>query len=228
VLISPYTGLSPSSPPTLLALVGLAMPESAIELLAPVAHVGSLVYLLFLGPLMLSGVNNTQNHEDTTDSNNGNSSIFPSWQFVRDIFVGPIVEEIVFRGCMLPLLYIDGWSMPLLVFVSPLIFGVAHAHHVLYMMRHNGETWKTALMNVAFQFSYTWIFGVFAAFVLVRSGSLLACITAHAICNSMGFVLSLFLLLFYYYFIITVLLLYYYFIITLLLFYYYFINNILF
>ena len=55
----------------------------------------------------------------------------------------PVFEEVVFRGCMLPLLLHSGsgrgdgantsssWSMVAVVWGGPLVFGVAHAHHFL-------------------------------------------------------------------------------------------------
>jgi hypothetical protein len=65
------------------------------------------------------------------------------WGAVRNLVVGPVFEEIVFRGCMLPLLLhsgsgsgdgatsSSGWSMVAVVWGGPLVFGVAHAHHFL-------------------------------------------------------------------------------------------------
>lgn len=39
----------------------------------------------------------------------------------------------------------------------------------------------------AFQFGYTTIFGVYSAFLFLRTGHLVAPLLAHAFCNHMGF-----------------------------------------
>lgn len=88
------------------------------------------------------------------------------WVALRNLMFGPVFEEIVFRGCMIPLLlycgdsstlnssastfrdmgngYMDGlthqdverWSMRSVVFLSPVIFGVAHVHHFFERYGH--------------------------------------------------------------------------------------------
>ncbi len=43
------------------------------------------------------------------------------------------------------------------------------------------------MLQTAIQFAYTTIFGWYATFLLLRTGHLAACMTAHAFCNRMGF-----------------------------------------
>jgi prenyl protein peptidase len=43
-----------------------------------------------------------------------------------------------------------------------------------------------ALARTIFQFTYTSLFGFFAAFVYIRTGNLLSVILAHSFCNWMG------------------------------------------
>ncbi|CAM9969167.1 unnamed protein product, partial [Heterosigma akashiwo] len=50
-------------------------------------------------------------------------------QAARNFLVGPLTEEFVFRGCMCPLLLCAGVPLPRVVFLGPLVFGVAHLHH---------------------------------------------------------------------------------------------------
>jgi hypothetical protein len=44
-------------------------------------------------------------------------------------------QEVVFRGCMIPLLVAAGFSRLAIIFGSPVFFGVAHLHHALQMIR---------------------------------------------------------------------------------------------
>jgi prenyl protein peptidase len=86
-----------------------------------------------------------------------------------------------------------------ITFTSPLIFGVAHAHHlheVINSSRRPGASYLSTaltpsvilpgLIRTIFQFMYTSLFGFIAAFIYLRTSSLVACILAHSFCNWMG------------------------------------------
>jgi len=86
-----------------------------------------------------------------------------------------------------------------ITFTSPLIFGVAHVHHLhehINSSRRPGASYLATaltpsvilpgLIRSIFQFLYTSLFGIIAAFVYVRTSSLVACILAHSFCNWMG------------------------------------------
>ena len=86
-----------------------------------------------------------------------------------------------------------------ITFTSPLIFGVAHVHHLhehINSSRRPGASYLTTaltpsvilpgLIRSIFQFLYTSLFGIIAAFIYVRTSSLIACILAHSFCNWMG------------------------------------------
>ena len=86
-----------------------------------------------------------------------------------------------------------------ITFTSPLIFGVAHVHHLhehINSSRRLGAGYLTTaftpsvilpgLIRSIFQFLYTSLFGIIAAFIYVRTSSLIACILAHSFCNWMG------------------------------------------
>jgi prenyl protein peptidase len=49
----------------------------------------------------------------------------------------PVLEEIVFRGCMIPTLLAARWSPLTVIFTVPLFFGIAHIHHAIISI-HNG------------------------------------------------------------------------------------------
>lgn len=73
------------------------------------------------------------------------------------------------------------------IFVSPLVFGLAHVHHLYeFRVTHPGVPLAAALLRSAFQLGYTTLFGAYATFVFMRSGSLLAVFGVHVLCNCMG------------------------------------------
>lgn len=106
-------------------------------------------------------------------------------QAARNFLVGPLTEEFVFRGCMCPLLLCAGVPLPRVVFLGPLVFGVAHLHHA-YERTRSGVPVAHALLAVGFQLSYTSLFGAYAGFVFLRTGQLWAAFWCHAFCNFMG------------------------------------------
>lgn len=74
------------------------------------------------------------------------------------------------------------------IFLSPVIFGLAHFHHFWeFRITHPHVPVATGLLRSLLQFSYTSLFGAYATFVFLRTGSLLAIFAVHAFCNCMGF-----------------------------------------
>ncbi|CAG9789398.1 unnamed protein product [Diatraea saccharalis] len=111
-----------------------------------------------------------------------------SWQdlmWVRNHFMAPLSEEWVFRACMIPLL-LQCLKPMSAVFMGPLLFGIAHFHHMFERMK-TGFNLQTALMISSFQFTYTSLFGAYSAYLFVRTGHLVAPLLAHMFCNHMGF-----------------------------------------
>lgn len=87
----------------------------------------------------------------------------------------------------MPLLLLAGSGSTSIILRSPLVFGLAHLHHFYeFRITHPQTPLIAAIARSVFQFSYTYIFGVYATFIFLRTGSLLAAISAHALCNSMG------------------------------------------
>ena len=100
---------------------------------------------------------------------------------------GPITEEVIFRSAIVPLHLLAKVSPGHIVFIAPLYFGVAHAHHFYeFRISHPDVSIIAALLRSVFQFTYTTMFGWYATFVYLRTGSLLAVILAHAFCNWCG------------------------------------------
>lgn len=108
-------------------------------------------------------------------------------QKLRTLVVGPLSEEVVFRGCMLPLLVVAGGQPPLQACLEcPLIFGVAHAHHAYERVARGTHTLKQSLLIALVQNCYTYLFGLFACFLLLRTGHMWAAVLSHTFCNFMG------------------------------------------
>ncbi|KAF2161079.1 hypothetical protein M409DRAFT_69948 [Zasmidium cellare ATCC 36951] len=113
----------------------------------------------------------------------------------RNVVIAPWAEELVFRSLVISLYLLAKVSPIRIVFVTPLVFGVAHVHHLIeFVQSHTppGRTLPTSnvlLMGIVrslFQFAYTSLFGFFTAFVYLRTGNVFASITAHMFCNYMG------------------------------------------
>lgn len=63
---------------------------------------------------------------------------------------------------------------------------LAHLHHMIERLR-TGMDKKTAVIISCFQFFYTSIFGIYSAYLFVRTGHFIAPFIVHAFCNHMGF-----------------------------------------
>jgi prenyl protein peptidase len=78
------------------------------------------------------------------------------------------------------------------IFISPLFFGLAHFHHMLEHFNQNSHTSHTRMSTMTiilihlFQFSYTYIFGVYSSFLFIRTGHFIPSFIVHTLCNSLG------------------------------------------
>jgi len=107
------------------------------------------------------------------------------WIWWRNHVVAPFSEEFTFRACMVPVLlgyYSHFWA----IIISPLFFGVAHFHHMVERIRKGHDILSSFLISM-FQFTYTTIFGMYSAYLFVRTGHFAAPFIVHAYCNFMGF-----------------------------------------
>ncbi|KAF2232073.1 hypothetical protein EV356DRAFT_505680 [Viridothelium virens] len=150
-----------------------------------------LVAILFAGPLFESGVVDGQLQHWLSGSTCRDMP--SSWIGIRNYVAGPMTEEVLFRSLLTPLHLLSlpspapPSSVRPLIFTLPLYFGIAHIHHLYeFRLRHPSEPVSLSLLRVLLQFSYTSVFGFIAEFVFLRTGSLLACVLAHAFCNAMG------------------------------------------
>jgi prenyl protein peptidase len=115
-------------------------------------------------------------------------SYFSNWPNIRNTIIAPICEEFVFRSCMAAMmLHSKRWSIGTMILVLPLFFGVAHAHHFYRLVCIEKYNIKRALLQCIFQFTYTTLFGIYATFIYMRTGHLIAAILCHCFCNWNGF-----------------------------------------
>lgn len=107
----------------------------------------------------------------------------------RDVVFSPVVEEVLFRSCMIPLLRLANVPTGEIIFYSPLMFGIAHTHHLYEHYVTRGRTRQAlgeGVLKYVFKSIYTSLFGWYAAFLFVRTGSVIPCILSHGLCNMLG------------------------------------------
>ena len=131
-----------------------------------------------------------------------------SWTGYRNFVVGPVSEEILFRALIIslhlhtpahPKMTPGGThyaltstvniepSLTLLIFITPLYFGIAHIHHCYETrLSHPYHPFLPIFLQSVLQFAYTTLFGWYAAFIFLRTGNLWTVIAIHSFCNWMG------------------------------------------
>jgi prenyl protein peptidase len=93
----------------------------------------------------------------------------------------------MFRSLLTPLSLMTTLTPLQTIFITPLCFGVAHIHHLYeFRLTHQTTSFLVSLLTSLFQFTYTTIFGWYASFLFVRTGSLLAVTLTHSFCNWIG------------------------------------------
>ncbi|OJA15939.1 hypothetical protein AZE42_02642 [Rhizopogon vesiculosus] len=145
--------------------------------------------LLYAGPLYVQFREKTLPFQEDWDFEDDVLSRFFSIFGLRNYFVAPITEEIVFRACVLTVYYLAGASQNKMIFLSPLVFGAAHIHHAWETYHRYGCTAtaaKRAIISTIVQVAYTSVFGFYCCYLFLRSGSLVPPIAAHIFCNIMG------------------------------------------
>jgi len=145
-----------------------------------------LTAILFLGPLFEAGF--AEGQWRGWIKLKGLNAVISGWIGWRNFVAGPITEEILFRSCSVPLLLLSHTSNTKIVFLTPVIFGVAHVHHFYeFRITHPHTPVVAAIARSLLQFTYTTLFGGYATFVYMRTSSLMSCVVVHAFCNFMGF-----------------------------------------
>ncbi|KAK0802470.1 CAAX prenyl protease [Friedmanniomyces endolithicus] len=183
-----------------LTIHGQASPRDIARLLGfwpidpvDVARVLALVAILFAGPLYETFIVNSAWRQLSIA--NLKAGLFDNWIGYRNLLVAPASEELVFRSLTISLYLLAKVDPTHIVFITPLIFGLAHVHHLVEFLQsrtppgHRSPSlpvWINGLIRTLFQFTYTSLFGFFAAFVFLRTGNVYAVTLAHTFCNWMG------------------------------------------
>lgn len=120
----------------------------------------------------------------------------PRWILLRNWLIAPLTEELVFRGCMVPVVFAaTGGRLALTCWLAPCFFGIAHLHHGYIRWRWEGSKLWTVLVVVVVQFIYTTLFGAYVSYaVLVQQHAMgeqqqlriLPVVLCHAWCNAWG------------------------------------------
>ncbi|TAQ85648.1 hypothetical protein B7494_g6027 [Chlorociboria aeruginascens] len=146
----------------------------------------TLTAILFLGPLFEAGC--VEGEWRNWIRLRGLGVATSGWIGWRNIVAGPVTEEILFRSASVPLLLLSQTSNTTTIFLTPIIFGLAHIHHFYeFRITHPHTPVIGALLRSLLQFTYTTLFGGYATFLYLRTGSLLNVILVHSFCNWMGF-----------------------------------------
>ncbi|KAG0648447.1 Prenyl -specific endoprotease 2 [Hyphodiscus hymeniophilus] len=150
------------------------------------AKVLLLTAILFLGPLFEAGCAEGK-WRDWIQVRGLNATI-RGWIGYRNFIAGPITEEVLFRSASVPLLLLAQTGNTTIIFLTPIIFGLAHVHHFYeFRITHPHTPLIGAILRTLLQLTYTTLFGGYATFLYLRTGSLLGVILVHSFCNMMGF-----------------------------------------
>ncbi|KAJ2823002.1 CAAX prenyl protease [Coemansia erecta] len=167
------------SAPRLVAQLGLS-PRTALPSVV-VALV--LMCVLFLGPLVVGSLEGAVRWADVCRAPR---SVWRQPLYLRNYVVGPVTEELVFRASVVPLWAAAGLSPVLCIFVSPVIFGVAHVHRAASMYVQGDASLARIVASTGVQLAYTTVFGWIAAGLFVRTKSICGPVVAHVFCNLQG------------------------------------------
>ncbi|XP_029956976.1 CAAX prenyl protease 2-like [Salarias fasciatus] len=169
---------------SVLELMGVRMKGLLPALILPLL----LTVVFYLGPLVHSAVDNPDGFTGELNSALDGGS----WRlcvrdavWLRNQVVAPLTEELVFRGAMLPML-VPCTGPTAAIFTAPLLFGVAHFHHIIEQRRLGKDSMQVILLVSGMQFLYTSVFGAFTSFIFMRTGHVAGPVLCHSFCNSRG------------------------------------------
>ncbi|GBB86271.1 hypothetical protein RclHR1_01270017 [Rhizophagus clarus] len=171
-------------------LLGFSFPSRLYYLLNTVLIPLGLSMSLFIGPLFIKFLDKELPFQAAFNWRDDVFDYIGSLIGFRNLIFAPMTEEFVFRCCMVPLLALANFSHAQIIFLSPLVFGIAHVHHAweTYVSRgRTVEAAKVAILISGFQLTYTTLFGWYATFLFMRTGHFIPPFFAHMFCNIMGF-----------------------------------------
>ncbi|KAF9429204.1 hypothetical protein BGZ76_001670 [Entomortierella beljakovae] len=171
-----------------LSLMGISFPENILLLANHIVIPVVLIAILYMGPILMMFLSNELPFQQTFDWTT-HLLYLKGLIGMRNLVVGPVSEEFIFRGCMVAVVAFSGASTSKLIFALPLVFGIAHIHHGYETYRKQGST-RRALLNAIImslsQFAYTTLYGWFTTFLFLRTSNLISPCLCHVFCNVMG------------------------------------------
>lgn len=184
----------------LLVIYGHATPRDVLRLLGiwPVVALDifktiALLAVLFVGPLYESLL--VDGDWRSWSPSSLKEAVWDRWTGYRNLIIAPVSEELVFRSLVIAIYLLAKVGATRIVFTTPLVFGLAHVHHLVEFVRSHTPAGRTfppinvlliGILQSLVMFTYTSLFGFFAAFLYLRTGSLFAAIAAHVFCNWQG------------------------------------------
>ncbi|ETO34295.1 hypothetical protein RFI_02806 [Reticulomyxa filosa] len=114
----------------------------------------------------------------------------PPLHVIRGFIIGPAAEEWIYRCCICSVLLNSGFNQAFSIIISPILFGLSHAHHFYYQYStvHAAEekNIRKIFLSVLLQLTYTSIFGGVAAIIFAKTRNCFAPVVMHAMCNYMS------------------------------------------
>lgn len=113
----------------------------------------------------------------------------------KAIYIAPFLEEIYYRALFTNILLGGSsslqnnpeYSPSSLIFVSAAVFSVSHAHPVFAKVFGLSDMPPlTTILVTLFQMLFTFVFGLYAGTIYIKTGSWVAAFALHSMCNLLG------------------------------------------
>ncbi|GMM38247.1 CAAX prenyl protease [Saccharomycopsis crataegensis] len=162
--------------------------SNLISYINDTSHCGLLIMVLLIGPIINEAFFETDFRGQRHSIVESVISELKTVMGLRNLVVAPITEEIIYRCVILSLLIpLNNVNADVLIFLTPLFFGVAHLHHGYELYKEGSIPVLQIIMVIGFQLLYTTLFGALEAFLFLRTGNALGICFVHACCNYFGF-----------------------------------------
>ncbi|EAY04842.1 Clan U, family U48, CaaX prenyl peptidase 2-like [Trichomonas vaginalis G3] len=141
---------------------------------------------LFIGPIFQNYFKFMSRYNIVKDKNGFLKNNLRSFIYdfpIIDVIIAPALEELLYRYAGGNLWLKANISDLKVIFLSPLIFGVAHFHHFFEL---HGP-WQKRLIKCIIQVGFTSLFGFWTTFCWIKTHGLLTCMILHGFCNYMQF-----------------------------------------
>jgi prenyl protein peptidase len=106
--------------------------------------------------------------------------------FLKSLNPAPVTEEIIYRGCLFPLLA-PTFGRNLYILINSIFFGLAHFHHLFEHRHLPWPSWKKKFHLSIMQSGFTFTFAIYNTYFYLCTGRILTPIVIHILCNAIGF-----------------------------------------